>query len=370
MGATTELLAADLAADSFEAAEISPRDRFLRALDRKPVDRVPVICTGGSMTSVPAEVVAISGFTLPAAHGDPTAMAGLALAAARITGFESIGVPLCTTIEAECYGAEINLGDADTEARVVHEPYRSVLDVQLPAVETLLNRGRAQIAVEAVRQLSRTAGGLPIIANLIGPVSIAASVVEPTTFLRELRTRPAETAVLAAHVTDFLIAWSQQLIDAGAVAIAIHEDTSTPAVLGPKTFENAVAPHLARLTSAIKAAGGRVLLHMCGAIGKSEASIARLGIDAYIPDASVSPADLRQSLPDIAVIGNISTFLLHQGQPEGIRKLALRLVREGDIDMLSPTCGMSSATPLANIRAMTEATRLAGPAAKEIIDHA
>jgi [methyl-Co(III) methanol-specific corrinoid protein]:coenzyme M methyltransferase len=335
---------------------VDRRERFLRALARQEVDRAPVICTGGSMTATPEEVVALSGYTLPEAHGDAAAMAGLALAAARITGFESVGVPLCVTVEAEVFGAAIDLGDARTEARIVREPYRSVADVVLPPVEDLLRRGRVQISVEAVRRLTETAGDLPIIANLIGPVSVAAAVVEPTAFLRELRTKPKETAALSAHATDFLIAWSRELIAAGADAIAIHEDTTTPSLVGPRTFEQAVSPHLHRLVAAIHEAGGRVLLHMCNALGKSAETVARLGIDAYIPDASLTPAELRDALPGIALVGNISTFLLHQGQPPAIAKLAARLAGPGGFDALSPTCGMSSITPLQNILAMTGVT--------------
>jgi [methyl-Co(III) methanol-specific corrinoid protein]:coenzyme M methyltransferase len=319
------------------------------------------------MTSVPAAVVSRSGYGLPAAHGDAAAMAGLALAAAQITGFESVGVPLCTTVEVEAYGAAINLGDADTEARIVQEPFASVLDVSLPPIEVLLARDRVPVVVAAVRHLAATAGDLPIIANLIGPVSIAASVVEPTAFLRELRSKPKETSALSAHVTDFLIAWSLQLLAAGADAIAIHEDTTTPALVGPKTFEQAVFPHLHRLTAAIQGAGGRVLLHMCGALGKSEDAVSRLGCDAYIPDASISPAELKRAIPHLAVVGNISTFLLHQGKPGAIAKLAGRLIDEGYVDVLSPTCGMSSATPLDNILAMTKAVLQPGATTKEIV---
>ena len=60
-----------------DISENDRRARLLRALARLPVDRPPVICTGGSMSGVPAEVVARSGYTLPAAHRDPAAMAGL-----------------------------------------------------------------------------------------------------------------------------------------------------------------------------------------------------------------------------------------------------------------------------------------------------
>lgn len=323
---------------------------------------MPVICTGGSMTSVPAAVVELSAHSLPAAHFDAVAMAELALNSARITGFESVGVPLCTTVEAEIYGATIDLGDARTEARIVKEPYASVRELSLPSVEELLQRGRVQVAVAAVRHLAATAGDLPIIANLIGPLSIAASVVEPTAFLRELITDAERSGALAAHVTDFLIAWSRQLLAAGADAIAIHEDTVTAAVAGPRIFARAVVPHLQRLVAAIQQDGGKVLVHMCGALERSEAALAQLGCDALIPDASVNPAALRRSLPHVAIVGNVSTFLLHQGQPDDIAEVSRRLVENGLVDVLSPSCGMSSATPLQNILAMTgAASRPANP---------
>ena len=331
------------------------RARFLRALAREPVDRPPVICTGGSMTAVPAEVVAGSGFALPAAHLDPAAMAGLALAAARITGFESVGIPLCTTVEAEVFDAEIDLGDAVTEARLVREPYRTTRDVPLIPVEDRLRRGRIGVAIEAVRQLAGMSGDLPIIANLIGPVSIAASAVEPETFFRELRTKRDETKRLVEHVTAFLAAYSRALIAAGADAIAIHEDTGTPSLIGPLLFEQVTLPALELLIAEIHEAGAPVLLHMCGNLGRAETLLSRLHCEGFIPDAVIPPGDLGRSHPHLAIIGNLGTFLLHQGAPEQITRSTSRLVRDRSVHIVSPACGMASATPLANIRALTDA---------------
>lgn len=336
-------------------AELDRRTRLLRALARLPVDRCPVICTGGSMTATPEQVVTASGFALPAAHGDGRLMAGLALAAARLTGFEAVGVPLCTTVEAEALGAVIDLGDARTEARVRSEPFGSIESVRLPSVEEFLERGRIPVVIAAVEHLAKTAGDLPVIANMIGPLSVAAALVDPTKFLRELRTKPEAAATLASQITEMLQAWSARMLAAGADIIAVHEDTVTPALVGPKTFATAVVPHLHRLVEGIHHAGGKVVLHMCGALGPAAAAVADLGLDGYIPDAALPPAQLRETLPGIALIGNLSTFLLHQGDPAGIAKLAARLAGPKGMDVVSPTCGMSSITPLANIRAMTGA---------------
>ena len=334
------------------------RTRLLRALDRLPVDRPPVICTGGSMTMVPAAVVALSGCSLPEAHGDPRAMAALALAAAHITGFETVGVPHCVTVEAEALGVEIDLGDAHTEARSVREPHASVTQVTLPSLSDLLEGGRVPVVVQAVRHLAESAGDLPICVNLLGPACLAASLVEPTTLLRELRSRGDEVQGLLAQITDFLIAWSQQLVAAGADVVVVHEDTLTPSLLGEKTFARVVAPHLQRLARALRALGTRSLLHMCGQLGGTVHRLEALGFDAYVPDHALSLGALTRDLPHTALVGNVSTFLLHQGSPQALAEAARKLVREGLVGALSPACGMSSATGLDNIRAFTEAAKL------------
>ena len=330
------------------------RARLLRALAREPNDRPPVICTGGSMSGVPEEVVARSGYSLPEAHLNAAAMAGLALAAARLTGFESVGVPLCTTVEAEVFDVGINLGDAATEARIVQEPYERSADVPRLPPGQRMQRGRVGVTVEAVRLLAATAGDLPIIGNLIGPVSVAASAVRPEAFFRELRTRPAEAHALIEHVVEFEAAFARALVAAGADVIVIHEDTATPALVGPKLFEQAVLPHLHRLIEAIKQTGAHVLLHMCGSIERVEQQLDTLRCDGFIPDAAVSVHAFGCSHPQLAVVGNISTFLLHQGQPGQIASLGTRLAADG-VHVVSPACGLASATPLANIVALTHA---------------
>jgi len=306
------------------------------------------------MSMVPAEVVAASGWSLPEAHLHPEAMAELALAAARITGFESVGLPLCTTLEAEALGAPVDLGDALTEARITREPYASVLQVRLPPMEALLSGGRVPRVLEAFRYLRDRSGDLPIFLNLLGPASLLASLVEPVVLLKELRTQSQEVEQRLTEITRFLAAFARQAIEAGADAVAVHEDTLTPALLGSKTFARLVAPHLAKLATSVKGAGALGVLHMCGSLGNATRELGALGFDAFIPDHALSLRALGEEIPGIALVGNLNTFLLHQGNPEAIRQAARRLRREGQVQAISPACGMSSATPLGHIRILTE----------------
>jgi [methyl-Co(III) methanol-specific corrinoid protein]:coenzyme M methyltransferase len=304
------------------------------------------------MSGVPADVVGRSGYSLPAAHLDAAAMAGLALAAARLTGFESVGVPLCTTVEAEAFDAQIDLGDAATEARIVREPYERSAEVPRVPPQERLQRGRVGVSVAAVRRLAASAGDLPIVGNLIGPVSVAASAVRPDALFRELRSRADDVHALVEHVTAFEAAFARELVAAGADVIAIHEDTATPALVGPAVFERIVLPHLHHLIGAIRQTGARVLLHMCGRLDRVETQLGTLRCDGFIPDAAVSTHRLAQTLRHLALVGNVSTFLLHQGEPGQIARLGARLA-QGGVHVVSPACGLASATPLDNIVALT-----------------
>ncbi len=58
-------------ADTDAILSLSQRERFFRALARRQVDRAPVICTGGSMTATPAEVMERRGFSLPGSPHRP-----------------------------------------------------------------------------------------------------------------------------------------------------------------------------------------------------------------------------------------------------------------------------------------------------------
>lgn len=77
---------------------ITPKERLLRVLRKEPVDRPPVICTGGMMNAAIVEIMRATGHTLPEAHFDARRMADLAQDVQAATEFENIGVPFCLSL--------------------------------------------------------------------------------------------------------------------------------------------------------------------------------------------------------------------------------------------------------------------------------
>jgi [methyl-Co(III) methanol-specific corrinoid protein]:coenzyme M methyltransferase len=61
---------------------------------------------------------------------------------------------------------------------------------------------------------------------------------------------------------------------------------------------------------------------------------------------------LKEDFPSVTTMGNLSTYSLEWGTPDKISVQTKKLVDDG-IDIISPACGLSTSTTLANIRAMT-----------------
>lgn len=335
----------------------TPRERLLQALGGRGVDRPPVICTGGSMGAVTTEVLTLSGLDFRAAHLDPQAMAEVALAAARLTGFESVGVPLCTAVEAEALGSAIDLGDNRVEPRIVKEAFASIEDARLPPLERLLRAGRVRTVALAARHLRGQAPELPVIGNLIGPVSVAAAIVDPLTFMKQLRTRREAAHRLLGEVSQFLVGFGRLLIEFGVDALAIHEDTGGSKIIGPRLYAQFTVPYLNLVTSSLRAAGVPVIVHICSNLAPGSGGPLGFECDAFSAENITSIKVLGPQRPGLATVGGASPFMLDHGPARRIGQFTTGLLRRGIVDIVAPGCGLGMSTPLENIRALTQAAK-------------
>jgi [methyl-Co(III) methanol-specific corrinoid protein]:coenzyme M methyltransferase len=331
----------------------TPKERLLRVLSKNAVDRPPVICTGGMMNAAIVEIMRATGHTLPAAHFDPQRMADLAQDIHAHTGFENIGVPFCMTVEAELLGSEINHGTLECEPKIVREVFPSVGTVEFRDVNKLVHSGRIEVVVEAAHRIARANPSVPVIASLTGPVSTAASIVDPLTFYKELRKNPDGAHRLLNYVTNLLGAYAERLLtEQGASAIAVGDPSATGEILGPVMFEKFAVRYLNQLADRVHALGFPFIIHICGDLKSVWRLLPQLHCDALSTDAMVSLQVLKEAFPTITTMGNVSTFALEWNESEKIRHMTRNLVDSG-VNIISPACGLSTSTKLQTIRAMT-----------------
>lgn len=335
---------------------LTPKQRLLRTLARKPVDRPPVICMGGMMNAAIVEVMRQTGHTLPEAHFDPQGMADLAGDVTEATGFENIGLPFCMTVEAEALGSRVDHGTLACEPKIAAEAYPSIRDVPLAALFSQAPAGRREVVARAAGLCARRHDDLPVVVSLTGPISTAASIVDPVSFLKDLRRAPAEATALLDRVADFLADFARLAARGGADVIAIGDPTATGEILGPNLFAAFAVPAINRLADAIHGLGLPVIVHICGDMKGCRRYIPALHAEAISTDATVSLVKLKKDYPRLTTMGNVSTFLLENDTTHRAARTAARLVKEG-VDIIAPACGLSTSTRLEAIRAMTDAVR-------------
>lgn len=311
------------------------------------------------MNAAVVEIMEKRGHAWPEAHTNDELMASLAVDVREETGFENFGLPFCMTLEAEALGSFIDLGSLSCEPKIEREAYQSVSDVEFRRVLDALDSGRIPTVLRAVRVLSTAEPDIPVIGTLTGPISLSASLVDPVTFYKELRTKKERSHEVVDYVSDFLGLFAETLVESGASCITIADPSATGEVLGPKTFEEYEVKYVNRIADRVHAAGVPIILHICGNLNSVKRLLPGLRVDAISTDALVSLRGLKDEFPGLVTMGNVSTYLLESGSPDKVRRASARLVRDG-IDIIAPACGLSTSTPVELINAMTGTVKRGG----------
>ena len=339
------------------AAEVySPKERLLRVLKKQETERPPTICPGGMMNTAITEIMRDTGHTLPEAHHGSELMGQLAWDVMNKTGFENFGIPFCMTIEAEALGSEIDFGTISTEPSIKREPFASVDAVEFLPPGAVLKTSRAGALMQAAQGLKNSYPDIPVIGSITGPVSLGSSLVDPMTFLKELRKKPEASHRFLNYATEQLISYAKELADNGAGIICIADPTATGEILGPKLFGEFVVPYINRIVDAVHTMNVPVIIHICGDVNVVKKELPSFKGDAISVDAMVSLKKIQDEYPELTTMGNLNTYMLQSGNVDMIRRGALQLLQH-KIAIPAPACGLSTSTPLAHIRAFTETVK-------------
>lgn len=329
------------------------KERLLNRLRSAPVDRPPFICPGGMMSMIVTEVMDKAGCQWPQAHSDAALMAKLTGAANRLAGVENVGVPFCMTVEAEAMGAPVDLGSRENEPRVTDYAIETLAELdRLTPLE--LSRGRVKVCIDAVKLLKLEAPGVPIIANLTGPVSLATSLVDPLLYYRAMRLDKESAHRLTRLCTDSAIAFGDALIEAGADVVCIADPSATGELIGGKSFAEFVLPYLNLMTEHFRIRFGTpAIVHICGDVKSLAGILQELRAEAVSVDSVVGIPKLKELAHGKVTMGNVSTFLLEKGAAEAVRVAGMACLAHG-VDILAPACGIGPRTSIINIRSLAD----------------
>ncbi len=328
--------------------KMTEKDRFIAILNREEVDRISVACPLQTGTLEMMEKINVF---WPEAHYNSEMMAELSYAAHKLAGIESVRVPFCLTVEAEILGCKIGGGGKKSQPSVL-EPVLTTIDkynsLSLPDPT---KDGRMPKVAKSLKILKDKVGdAVPLIAGVVSPFTLAGHLRGIDNFLLDFFDSPENVVYLLNFCSEVCISYSQYLEDSGADCISLIEPSATCEVIGPKHFQEFASPYIKKVVKNLEVP---TVLHICGNTVPILSFMGDTGVNGISIDHVVDISEAKDKIRKTALIGNINPVdPLLFGPIDQILKQSSICVEKG-IDILAPGCGLSPATPIENIKAMT-----------------
>jgi len=329
------------------------KERIFAVLNHQKPDRMP--CFGANSTVTYEQMEKVQAFW-PEAHENGELMAKQALAAYTILGFDAVRVPFCQTFEAEALGCTVKSGKTKGIPGIDHPPTVYTLDDTPVFPDDFLSRGRIPELLKAVKILKKEVGDeVAIVAGIIGPWTIAGSLLDTTIILKASFKQPDKIPPFLEVCEKAGTMLALALIDAGADIIVNEDMTASPDLIIPKSYRDLELGYQKKQFAAIKVPK---ILHICGKVDAIVEWMGQTGADilSIEPDADVKLAREKCG-PDMILMGGVDVKnTLFMQNAETVRAECEKSIALG-IQMLAPGCAIAPGTPTENLLAMVDVAK-------------
>lgn len=353
-------------------ADLSPRQRVLNVLRRRPADRLPLTLDVGASAGIDSAYLDIfrqnTGAEDPADYFD--------------YDIRFVNAPLTpTAADFSPYYAQVPGGTVFDEFGVGHVPVadfplgldlhpwklftdpRQVEGYPFPIFEL-----QAQ-TLEAIRGLHRRGYAVSVASGSINEWCYYLRGMD--SFLMDLALRPAMAEAILERVTDLCTGMGSALAGAGVDILCLYGDmgSQTGLLMGPQMWAEYIQPRWRRVLRSARQASAEVLLfyHSCGYIEPIIPGLIEAGFEILNPvqPESMDPVAIKRRYGErIALWGGIgmqSTML--NASAEGVRAATKALIESwapggGAIVTVAQT--MLPDVPWGNVTALVETVRECG----------
>ena len=321
--------------------------RIQNTLTGGPVDRIPVV------PIFMAWAAEYAGHTYGEFQWDYRA-----LTASLLKVRERFHIDQLTTLsdphrETADYGAKVTYQEHSVcrcEGPLIQNPsdVNKLRRMPIDAAPRMLDR------IHALEVFHREMGGdVSILGWLEGPLAEFCTLRTLETAMTDLLTEPDLFHEACSVTMDNAVTWARDQIHAGADMIGVGD--SAVSLVSAEMYREHILPWHQRLFHGIHDAGGKVRLHICGAIDHLIPDIVHAGVDVLDIDWMVDLAQARQIVGDkVTLFGQFDPVrVLKEGTPEDVTRAARENIRDGGPKHfgLMPGCEIPPGTPEENIAA-------------------
>ena len=336
---------------------ISPRQRFLDAAARRPVDRPPAWMMRQAGRYLPEyrkvrEKLSFFGLC-------ENVDAAVEVSLQPFERFRPDGVILFSDIlvPVRAMGAGVTMDDGGP--KLAH-PIRTAKDVE--ALHGFDPEGETRFVMEILRRLRRSVGDSAALLGFTGaPWTLASYLVEGGgsknfTAIKGMMSREPHTLrALLTKLSGMVASYLSAQLDAGADVVQLFDTWAGD--LSPLDYREFALPYVRDAIAKVARRGKPVIYFVNGIAGILEAA-GETGADVLSIDWRCRLSDARRRFPDRALQGNFDPSLLF-GTPEAIRDRAAGMIGEtgGVGHIVNLGHGILPDTPVESVSAFYEAVR-------------
>jgi len=330
------------------------RERILAMLERKPVDRLPLM---------PITMM-FAGDQAGVRYGD-YARDYRALVKAQIHtackfDFDYVSAISDPAREAADCGATIRYFEdqppAIDEADALLLDKAKLLQLRVPDPH---DDGRMNDRVRAVELLSREIGREKLVEGWVeGPCAEGADLRGINNLMIDFFDDPSFVHDLFSFVVEMELNFAKAQVEAGCGLIGVGDAAAS--LVGPQLYDEFVWPYEKRMVDGLKELGAKVRLHICGNTNALVSGMGRLSCDMVDLDFLVPLAAGRSAMgPDQVLAGNLDPVkVMRNADPALIRQQVQQCYREaGPLYIIAAGCEIPRGTPDENVMALRGSRR-------------
>jgi [methyl-Co(III) methanol-specific corrinoid protein]:coenzyme M methyltransferase len=326
---------------------MTPRRRFLSAMFRGRVDKVPAVTLSSVVT---LEMMEASDAWFPEAHLDAEKMARLAATAHDILGMDTIMPVFHSQLEAAALDAKTEWAEKDNWPSTSEPTIDDPDQVRIP--DDFLDRPTMAAATGAIRRLRQRYPDVGIVGKVYGPWSVGYALVGIENFLIDVMLDPDRIKRYLDRILPACLMSARAQFEAGADAV-MWCDHTTGDLCRAETYRDFLLEMHQRISAEM---GGPSVFHCCGKTIDRVDYFAEAGWDVFHFESQVDAREARAIAGDrISLFGNLNNpTLLYQGTAEDVYRACWELLDAG-VDGLAPEGSVPLVTKKDRLQAINQA---------------
>ncbi|MDD1744124.1 MAG: uroporphyrinogen decarboxylase family protein [Methanomassiliicoccales archaeon] len=343
---------------------MTPKQRFLAALNLEEPDRVPVFYQhlGGAKW-----ILQSCGKTMKEGFHDPEVFAEIAMQSHKLFGFDNVMAGWGDIlIEAQAHGTIWKWPERDFYPRVEKYAIVSTSDIEkVEPIDPIKDRFWSVPIRAAGIMLSRMGKEVEVMGCIDSPLLIAMEMMGAENLYMKLIQEPDMIAELIAKVTESSMLYGERISETGLGSVMLENGTAGAEQNSPDLCDRFDMKYLGVVLDKYRSLGLKTVVHNCAAIPFLDKEIALKPNAIHFNNKAVDlPMIFEKMKGRTCVVSGIDhTELMFKGKQQAVEDEVKRVIEiwgKAPGFIIAPGCEMPFKTPIENILSLVAAAERYG----------